>query len=94
MIEARIIAGVLLLAAVFGSGWMVRGWKEDAEDLAVAETRKAAMQGAAEAIAKIEVVNKTIYQKAQTTVIEKPVYRECAHEQDMVDKVNAALVAP
>ena len=50
------------------------------------------MQGAAEAIAKIKVENKTIYKTATTKVIERTEYQECRHQPDMLEQVNAALV--
>lgn len=90
--DPRIYVLLAIVAASFGAGWMVNGWKTDAEMLAVAETRKAAIAGAAEAIAKIKVTNTTVYQRATTKIIETPVYRECQHDQGMVEQINSALV--
>lgn len=45
----------------------------------------------AQQIAQIEVVNKTIYQRATREVIEKPVYRDCHHDADTLGMLNNAL---
>lgn len=58
---------------------------------AIAETRKAALEGAAYAIAKIKVHNTTIQGKVETIVRDNPVYRECAHGPDGLRNVNEAL---
>ena len=92
MIELRLIVGSAILVLVFGAGWIVRGWKEAAVDKAVADTREAALEGAAEAIAKIKVENRTIYAKVQREVVEKPVYRECTHDAETRQKIDTALV--
>jgi hypothetical protein len=61
---------------------------QQARDAAILET---AMQGAAEAIAQIEVKNVTIRQKAETITREVPVYRDCRHDPDGLQLVNEAL---
>ena len=48
-------------------------------------------QSTAAEIARIQVVNKTIYQRATREVIEKPVYRECVHDPDTLGMLNHAL---
>lgn len=48
-------------------------------------------QSTAKQIAQIEVVNKTIYQRATREVIEKPVYRDCRHDADTLGMLNHAL---
>jgi hypothetical protein len=55
------------------------------------ETLHLAQMAAAEEIARIQVVNKTIYAKATHEVIERPVYRDCSHSDDGMRAVNAAL---
>lgn len=57
----------------------------------IEETRDVAINGAAEAIAKIEVRNVTIRQKAETITREVPVYRDCRHDADGLRLVNDAL---
>lgn len=94
LISPQILAALVLTAAVagFAAGWKTKGWQADSQTLAVAETRDAAMRGAAEAISRIKVVNTTITQQATTRVIERPVYRECQHQPDMMNQINTALV--
>ena len=53
--------------------------------------REAAIAGAADAIAKIEVRNVTIRQKAETVTRDVPVYRECRHDGDGLRLLNEAL---
>lgn len=92
MIDTRAVIVAVILAATFLAGWKVKAWQVGAQELAVQQTKEAAMLGAAEAIAKIKVENKTIYQQATTKVIERTEYQECRHQPDMLEQVNAALV--
>ena len=93
LIPPQILAALVLAvaAAGFAAGWTIKGWQADSQALAVAETREAAMRGAAEAISRIKITNTTITQQATTRVIERPVYRECQHQPDMLGQINAAL---
>lgn len=50
-----------------------------------------AQAGAAEAIAKIEVKNATIRQKAETITREVPVYTDCKQTPEALELVNEAL---
>jgi hypothetical protein len=61
------------------------------EDQTRTETREAAREGVAEALAKIEVQRVEITQPIQTIVRERTVYRECLHDADVVRGINAAL---
>jgi hypothetical protein len=94
------ILGAVLAVLAIGGGSYVKGRNdgkhlEQAEQLTQAaireETREMAIQAAAEQIAKISIVNKTIYARATREVIEKPVYRECLHTDDGLHAVNDAL---
>ncbi len=58
---------------------------------AIEETREAAQQGAASAIAEIKIVNTTIHQKAETVVRTERVYADCRHAPGMRDTINSAL---
>lgn len=91
MIPPQIYAALALLIAGFAAGWTVCDWKNDAAELAIQKAGERASQAASEAVAKIKVENKTIYQQATTKVIERPVYKECQHDSDMMDQINAAL---
>ena len=60
------------------------------EQLIEAVTEKA-QQGAAEAIARIEIKNVTIRQKAETITREVSVYSECQHDPAGLQLINDAL---
>lgn len=60
---------------------------------AIEQTRKAAQEGAADAISKIKVTNTTIRGKTETIVRENVVYRDCIHDPDGVQLLNDALRA-
>lgn len=53
--------------------------------------REEAMKGAAEQIAKITVVNKTIQGKLETTIRENTVYRDCIADPIGMSLINAAI---
>ncbi len=61
------------------------------DDDVVRQTREAAQKGAADEIAKIQPINTTVYQKAETVVREHVVYGDCRHVDGMLDRVNAAI---
>lgn len=42
-------------------------------------------------IAKIQIINKTIYRNAEREIIREPVYRDCVHSSDGLRSVNDAL---
>lgn len=92
---AILIAG--LLAGSTGA-WQVQNWRhgaeqaiQDREDRARQETREAAQQGAASAIAALKPVNTTIVQKVQHEVQTNTVYRDCRVPADGVQLANQAL---
>lgn len=58
---------------------------------AIDETRAAAQEGAANAIAQIKVTNTTVRGKTETIVRENVVYRDCKHDAAGLRAVNAAL---
>lgn len=45
----------------------------------------------AKAISGIKVQNRTVYQEVQREVLERPVYRDCVHSPDQLQRINAAL---
>ncbi|GGX98982.1 hypothetical protein GJV26_15950 [Massilia dura] len=65
--------------------------KQAAVDKATADTRKLAMEGAADAISKIVVRNTTVQGRVETIVRDNPVYRDCSHPADVVRNINEAL---
>lgn len=62
--------------------------------VAVLQAREEASKGAAEAIAKIEIKNTTVYQKVQHEITTNTVYRECTHNDVGMQLVNEALSSP
>lgn len=46
---------------------------------------------AAEAISKIKVQNRTVYSEVQREITERPVYRDCQHSPEQLQRLNAAL---
>lgn len=85
-------------ASVAGAGWYGMGIGRDQEiagqakiKQAIEDTRGAAQQGAADAIAQIKIVNTTIHQKAETVVRTERVYADCRHVDGMRDTINQAL---
>lgn len=58
---------------------------------AIEDTREAAQAGAADAIAKLKPVNKTIVQKTQREITENVVYRDCRVPADGVRLANEAI---
>jgi len=85
-------------ASIAGTGWYCIGVGEDkiiakqaSDDKIRQETREAAQQGAADAIAKLKPVNTTIRAKTETIVRESTVYRTCLNTPDGVRNINAAL---
>lgn len=84
--------------SVGGAGWYGMGLgkaqviaKQASDDKIRQETREAAQQGAADAIAKLKPVNTTIRAKTETIVRENPVYRDCINTPDGLRSINSAL---
>jgi len=85
-------------ASVAGAGWYGMGLGEDriiakqaSDDKIRQETREAAQQGAADAIAKLKPVNTTIVQKTQREIRENTVYAECRVPAAGVQLANQAI---
>ena len=85
-------------ASIAGTGWYCIGIGEDkiiakqsSDDKIRQETREAAQQGAADAIAKLKPVNTTIRAKTETIVRENTVYRTCVNTPDGLRSINSAL---
>ena len=85
-------------ASVAGAGWYGLELGDDRatarqarDDQVRQETREAAQQGAADAIAKLKPINTTIRAKTETIVRESPVYRDCLNTPDGLRSINSAL---
>jgi hypothetical protein len=94
-----ILAVTLLVGAAGATGYW-QGGKHKAnaieaqaarEAALIEKARDAAIDGAAQAIAAIEVKNTTIRQKVEVQTREVPIYRECRHTADTLSLLNDAL---
>lgn len=92
---AILIAGLL---GGFTGAWQVQNWRHGAEENAQAreerareETRKAAQEGAAEAIAALKPINTTIVQKVQRELQTNTIYRDCRLPADGMRLANEAI---
>ena len=90
-IQIAAVIGSLLIG--LATGYKVTSWKYESEKLAEVEAQREAITAIAQEVAKLDIQHKVIYQKAQTHVIEKPVYRSaaCAHDSDGMRLINEAL---
>lgn len=94
-----LLAVALTLVATHGAvGWKSYHVGQDAliaqqkrEDDIERRTRQAAMEGAADAISKIEVKHVTIRQRAETVIRKEPVYTNCSNSPDGLRLINQAL---
>lgn len=84
--------------SVAGAGWYGIGIGRDGEiakqsavNSAVQETREAAQQGAADAIAKIKITHTTVRARTETIVRDNPVYRDCVNDAGVMRNINTAL---
>lgn len=85
------------LALIVGSyvygrydGRQIEQAKQDRAVQAVEEASDAMQKKAAEAISNIEIHNKTIRAEVQREIVEKPVYRDCVADPDILRSINAA----
>lgn len=97
-LQALLITVIIWLASVFGAFFYGSGTgenraiaKQAAIDSAIAETRRAAMEGAADAIAKSKVRHTIVQGKVETIIRENPVYRDCTHDDPTLRLLNEAL---
>ena len=90
-----IVGALLLIAGAFFYGSHVGATGEKAKyattQLLIAKAVEGAQQAAANEIAKIQVVNKTIQGKVETITRENTVYRDCHNSPDALRLLNDAL---
>ena len=91
MPDPRPVIIAALCGLLFAAGWSVRGWQEDAALLAIEQATKATAAATAQAIAAIKVENRTIVQRVQREIVDRPVYRECLHTPETAAQINQAL---
>ena len=85
-----ILAAIALLGAGAAGGWKAASDHRDALDLADGKAKSESLLAAADAIAKIKVVQQHITTKGETIVRENTVYRDCRNTPEMVKVLNAA----
>lgn len=90
-----LLGGLLVSVATFFYGINVgvdrEVSKRVSQEQIVRDTREAAQQGAADAIAKINVKNVTINRKLETEVRDKLVFRDCRSGDVGVRLYNSAI---
>ncbi len=93
--STKIIAGIVLLLGAFTyGGYLGTQWEKGQqarEDAKLQHVEERAQRAAAREIAKIRVVNKTIYQETQREVFNNPVYRDCVLPDDGLRLLNRAI---
>lgn len=101
MVSVKTVAIAAAILVSIATGWKLRDWQADAEAGARASAELAAQRQLAQfahavsarteaAIQNIRVENRTIYQRTQREITEKPVYRDCVLPADGVHLINAA----
>ena len=84
----KLIACLLVVSALIGTGWVCRGWQEDAEDLAqlgaaqqaiaMAEKRESEVARVVEARLATLNANQTVIEREKIKLVDRPVYNlEC-----------------
>ena len=89
-----LVTGLCSAAAYFkgqADGQEIQVGRQSKADELVQQVRDASIQGAAEAIAKIEVKHVTIQGRLQREVQTNTVYRECEHTPAGLMLINSAL---
>ena len=99
--KIKALAAIAVIAGAALAGWTMRDWQARAEEGAQASAElkaKEQMEQLANAVSaktesaiqNIRVENRTIYQRAQREITEKPIYRDCVLPADGVRLINAA----
>lgn len=87
----KVAAAVFALNWVYEAGRRAEQVDEASRQAALAETRTAAAQGAADAIAKIKPEFRTVIQRTRERMVEVPAYRDCLHDQRVRDDIDSKL---
>lgn len=98
--QAAILIALSVGVAAFTAGVYHQGKKSGKDEIRaeVATQQQIADEAAAkvahqaaEAISKIKVQNRTVYSEVQREITELPVYRDCQHSPEQLQRLNAAL---
>lgn len=84
-------SALLTMVAVFIAGWLGHGLYSDSVTKAIAVSREAAAQSAAEEIAKITTTNNTIQNKTIERVRTELVYTSCVHSTEEYADIRKAF---
>lgn len=100
--QIKLIAGLVVVAGLFFSGWQVRGWHEDSKQLAADKAMQRAIDAALNresAVARVVEDKLATLQANQTTIdrgvireIVKPEYRTVCLPDAAVRLLNAAAI--
>jgi hypothetical protein len=100
-ISVRAIVYVAMTLIALGTGWQVRGWKEDSDQAARLQAQQDQQELArqvvagiadstAKALAGIKVTNTTIYQKTRHEIIREPMDPACRLPAGWMRNINNA----
>lgn len=91
-------AAAAAVAAVWGAYVAGRSAGEDAatarqrgQEVLAAAAGEQAASAAAAAIARLRVINTTVTQEVRREIETRPVYRDCGHSAEQLQRLNAAL---
>lgn len=87
----KTVAMLYALSWVYDAGRAAQKAEDTDRQAAIIETRLAAAEGAASAIANIKPEFNTIIKRTRERMVEVPVYRECRHDQRVFDDLNGKL---
>ena len=88
---AALIVGVIGYAAGRSDGRRLEAAEVLRTQAASSATKEEVLDRVAQAISTLQVVNRTIYQRAERETIREPVYTDCKHTPDGLRLVNEAL---
>lgn len=98
--QIRLAAYALIAVACFGTGWKVKGWQVDSENLAVqnaanairdnAIARESDIAGKVEARLGELTANQTVIDRGIIREIQKPIYQRVCLEPAAIGLLNAA----
>ena len=81
-----------LCPALIASGWFARSWYEDSISLALRDVTDSHNVAVAEALAKMKVENKTIYNKTIERITTDIQYKECKADAEMMLLTNRSIM--
>lgn len=99
-LSIRLALYALLVAAIFGSGWKVKGWQVDSVNLAVEQASKAIRDNAIDRESTIASqveqqlsglkANQTVIDRGIIREIQRPIYQRVCLEENAILMLNSA----